>query len=56
MIWLLPKLWKGIKSVFKALGRFFSGNKTNESELLETLNEKSHINESALKMSYKKKN
>lgn len=55
MIWLLPKLWKGIKSVFKAIGRFFSGKKLNESEPFETLNEKTDMDESALKMDYKKK-
>ncbi|MCJ7602819.1 MAG: DUF4126 domain-containing protein [Desulfobulbaceae bacterium] len=27
MIWLLPKLWTGIKKVFSVLGRLFSGNK-----------------------------
>lgn len=27
MIWLLPKLWAGIKKVFAVLGRLFSGNK-----------------------------
>lgn len=55
MIWLLPKLWKGIKSIFKALARFFSGKKLNEPELPETLNEQSNMGESALKMEYKKK-
>ncbi|MCU7801373.1 MAG: DUF4126 domain-containing protein [gamma proteobacterium symbiont of Lucinoma myriamae] len=55
MIWLLPKLWKGIKSVFKAIGRFFSGKKMNESESFEPLNEQSQIDESTLKMDYKKK-
>ncbi|OKY74863.1 MAG: hypothetical protein BM485_11555 [Desulfobulbaceae bacterium DB1] len=28
MIWFLPKLWSGIKKVFAALGRFFTGNNT----------------------------
>lgn len=27
MIWLLPKLWRGIKKVFSVLGRLFSGNR-----------------------------
>ncbi|TFG36210.1 MAG: DUF4126 domain-containing protein [Desulfobacterales bacterium] len=27
MIWLLPKLWTGIKEVFTVLGRIFTGNK-----------------------------
>ena len=55
MIWLLPKLWKGIKLVFEAIGRFFSGKKVNESELFDTLNKKNSINKSALKMDYNKK-
>lgn len=55
MIWLLPKLWKGIKSVFIAIGRFFSGEKMNESDSFEPLNEQSQIDESALKMDFKKK-
>jgi len=65
MIWLLPKLWRGIKQVFAALGRFFSGNgfgnnsgnnsgNTEESLISETLNKNTTINESALKMEYKK--
>ena len=57
MIWLLPKLWRGIKQVFAALGRFFSGNRsgnTEESLISETLNKNTTINESALKMEYKK--
>lgn len=29
-IWLLPKLWRGIKRVFGALGRFFSGRQASE--------------------------
>jgi len=55
MIWLLPKLWKGIKSVFKAIERFFSGKEASESESDNTLNVQTHINESALNMDYKKK-
>ena len=26
LVWLLPKIWRGIKGMFKAIGRFFSGN------------------------------
>ncbi|MCU7939548.1 MAG: DUF4126 domain-containing protein [gamma proteobacterium symbiont of Bathyaustriella thionipta] len=55
MIWLLPKLWTGIKSVFKALGRFFSGKQINNSGSFEMHNEQTSINDSALKMDYKKK-
>lgn len=54
-IWLLPKLWKGIKSVFKVIGHFFSGNK--EDALIDSgdLTKKNTISESALKMEYKNK-
>lgn len=55
MIWLLPKLWKGIKLVFKAIGRFFSGKKVNKTDFYDTLNEQNSINKSALKMDYSKK-
>lgn len=59
-IWLLPKLWQGIKTVFKALGRFFSGknssgNNNDESAEFSNISEKNNIGESALKMEYKKK-
>ncbi len=37
MIWLLPKLWRGIKKVFEVLGRLFSGNR---GKLDEVKNEK----------------
>ncbi|MBW1958967.1 MAG: DUF4126 domain-containing protein [Deltaproteobacteria bacterium] len=30
MIWLLPKLWRGIKKVFGFIGRLFGYGKTNE--------------------------
>ncbi len=61
MIWLLPKLWRGIKSVFAAIKRFFSSVPENDpqgdfsSNLSGTMNNKVNINESALKMEYKKK-
>jgi len=32
MIWLLPKLWQGIKKVFGFIGRLFGYGKTHESE------------------------
>ena len=60
-IWLLPKLWKGIQSVFAAIGRFFSGDNNTEtssnfgaSAFKETPSQK-NISESALKMEHKKK-
>lgn len=31
LIWLLPKLWRGIKRVFGALGRLFGGGKGEDS-------------------------
>lgn len=61
MIWLLPKLWKGIKAVFSAIKRFFSSAPENEpqgdfsSNLSESMNSEVNVNESALKMEYKKK-
>lgn len=33
MIWLVPKLWRGIKAVFRAIGRLF-GRKSDEPEPL----------------------
>lgn len=35
MVWLLPKLWRGIKRVFKFIGRLFGGSKEAESEVKE---------------------
>jgi len=29
LVWLLPKLWRGIKRVFRAIGRFFGGGKAD---------------------------
>lgn len=60
LIWLLPKLWRGIKSVFSAIGGFFSGTSTsatNDAEAMtsETINKNNSINKSVLKMEYKKK-
>jgi hypothetical protein len=55
LIWLLPKLWRAIKSVFQAIGRFFSGEKTDTRQSEAPLDESSNINETLLKMDYKKK-
>jgi hypothetical protein len=33
MIWLLPKIWRGIKSVCSAIGRFLSGRRDQEAGL-----------------------
>ena len=53
-IWLLPKLWRGIKTVFKTIGRFFSGKqKGDEVTNFDDTPKKHTINESALKMEYK---
>ena len=30
LVWLLPRIWRGIKRVFKAIGRLFSGDKAQE--------------------------
>lgn len=60
MIWLLPRIWRGLKSVFAAIGRFFSGSSNEdketvkESQVSETINKNTTINQSALKMEYKK--
>jgi hypothetical protein len=27
MVWLLPKIWRGVKLVFTALSRFFTGGR-----------------------------
>lgn len=35
MIWLLPKLWRGIKAVFAAIRRFFGGGKEEEPAVAE---------------------
>ncbi len=59
-IWLLPKLWRGIQTVFRAIGRFFSGesdaeNGNDKQTIYSSMGEKNTINGSALKMKYKKK-
>ena len=53
MIWLLPKLWNGIKSVFTALSRFFSGNKEQHISN-KTLRDNSVNEQYVLKMDKKK--
>lgn len=53
MIWLLPKLWVGIKTLFSTLGRFFSGNK-NEPLSSDKMNETVKIKKSVLGMEYDK--
>ncbi len=55
MIWLLPKLWTGIKTIFSALGRFFSANKEEDNGGLNLDYNKSTIDQSVLKMDYKDK-
>jgi len=37
MIWLLPKIWRGIKHIFNSIRNFFSGDLKNE--VTETANE-----------------
>ena len=53
MIWLLPKLWKGIKSIFSTITRFFS-NDTDQSSESGKLNEHMAIKKSVLKMRHDK--
>lgn len=61
MIWLLPKIWRGIKLVFASIKGFFSsGSKTggrndSTSSMSATMDKNMNINESALKMEYKNK-
>jgi len=38
MIWLLPKLWRGIKKVFGTLARLFGGGKEESLPKLEQRN------------------
>ncbi len=35
MIWLLPKLWRGVKAVFRKIARLFGGSKAAESTATE---------------------
>ena len=35
MIWLLPKLWKAIKGIFRFIGRLFGGSKAVPEEEAE---------------------
>lgn len=53
MFWLLPKLWSGIKSVFSALGRFFSSKKDQPIEE-DTTDKQRVIEKSVLKMEHNK--
>ena len=34
--WLLPRIWRGIKRLFRAIGQFFSGNSSSEGNATET--------------------
>ncbi|WP_198264366.1 DUF4126 domain-containing protein [sulfur-oxidizing endosymbiont of Gigantopelta aegis] len=59
-IWVLPKLWRGIKAVFRAVGRFFSGKSQQEasqefSGFSENLSKNDALSKSVLKMGYKEK-
>ncbi len=54
MIWLLPKLWRGIKILFVSIRNFFSGNK-EEVKMTTSEGDVKPFNQSALKMEYKKK-
>ena len=53
MIWLLPKIWGGIKSVFTSLFRFFSGNKDQDISN-KPLSRNKVIEQSVLKIDQKK--
>ncbi len=56
MIWLLPKLWLGIKSLFATLRRFFTGQQNNQLDAPDRMSTPTSINESVLKMDHKKNN
>ncbi|MDX8404323.1 MAG: DUF4126 domain-containing protein [Mariprofundaceae bacterium] len=34
LIWMLPKLWRGIKGLFRRIGRLFGGGKGDENEVV----------------------
>ncbi len=53
MIWLLPKLWLGIKTLFSTLGRFFSNNKQLTLDV-DDFNKPIKINKSVLRMEHNK--
>ncbi len=55
MIWLLPKLWQGIKTLFIAIKGFFSGKKEEKVFNFNGLNNKKSVNESLLKIDFKNK-
>jgi len=55
MIWLLPKLWQGIKTLFTAIKGFFSGKKEEKVFNFNGLNNKKSVNESLLKIDFKNK-
>ena len=51
MIWLLPKLWLGIKTIFSTLGRFFSNNKQRTLDV-DDINKPIKIKKSVLRMEH----
>ncbi|MCK5696571.1 MAG: DUF4126 domain-containing protein [Gammaproteobacteria bacterium] len=55
MIWLLPKLWRGIKFIFIRIKNFFSGKKAEEELNFSTIDDTISPNKSVLKMNYNHK-
>ena len=59
MIWLLPKLWRGIKAVFSTIVRFFSSGPEKKDDFSTAMSgsadKQVNLNESVLKMEYKNK-
>ena len=53
MIWLLPKLWLGIKTLFSTLGRFFSNNKQRTLDV-DDINKPIKIKKTVLRMEHDK--
>jgi len=53
MIWLLPKLWLGIKTLFSTVGRSFSNNKQQTLDV-DDINKPIKIKKSVLRMEHDK--
>ncbi len=50
MIWLLPRLWRGSKAVFKALGRFLGINTPDQNSAPDAANSQPKMMDSKLKI------
>lgn len=52
MIWLLPKIWRTLKRIARAIGRWFSGKRENEDEAARSAAESSQDRKDVLKALY----